>query len=208
MPAQTGPETIAALFGAMLLLAMVPSVSVLTVSARAAAHGFSHGLMTALGIVAADTLFILVAVYGLALLAEWMGERFVFIEYLGGVYLIWLGCMLWRNRPGARTGREEGDASLFASFTIGLLITLGDQKAILFYLGFFPAFFDLTRFSLLDTAAIVAIAALSILLAKLVYAWLADRAGRMLREGRTGEWLNRVAAVVMVGTGVFLIVRG
>ena len=36
----------------MIVLAIVPSVSVLAVTARAAAFGFSHGLFTAAGIVA------------------------------------------------------------------------------------------------------------------------------------------------------------
>jgi threonine/homoserine/homoserine lactone efflux protein len=47
----------------MIVLAIVPSVSVLAVTARAAAFGFTHGMFTALGIVVADILFILVAVY-------------------------------------------------------------------------------------------------------------------------------------------------
>ena len=60
----------------MVVLAVIPSVSVLAVSARAAAFGFSHGLFTALGIVAGDIIFILVAVYGLVFIAEAMGEQF------------------------------------------------------------------------------------------------------------------------------------
>ena len=53
----------------MIVLAIIPSISVLAVSARAAAFGFTHGMFTALGIVAGDIIFILIAVYGLALLA-------------------------------------------------------------------------------------------------------------------------------------------
>ena len=56
------------------MLAIIPSVSVLAVTARSAAFGFTHGVLTALGIVVADILFILVAVYGLALVAELMGR--------------------------------------------------------------------------------------------------------------------------------------
>jgi threonine/homoserine/homoserine lactone efflux protein len=91
----------------MIVLAIVPSVSVLAVTARAAAFGFSHGLFTALGIVVADILFILVAVYGLALIAEMMGDQFRLIQYLGAAYLIWLGISLWRADVKTRVSDQR-----------------------------------------------------------------------------------------------------
>ena len=39
----------------MIVLAVIPSVSVLAVAARAAAFGFTHGMFTALGIVVAGS---------------------------------------------------------------------------------------------------------------------------------------------------------
>ena len=134
-----------ALLGTMIVLAIIPSVSVLAVSARAAAFGFAHGMFTAFGIVIADIIFILLAVYGLALVAELMGEQFTLIKYIGGAYLIWLGISLWRTDSRVRKPDEVKQSSLGSSFLTGFLITLGDQKAILFYLGFFPAFIDLSR---------------------------------------------------------------
>jgi threonine/homoserine/homoserine lactone efflux protein len=139
------------LLGALIVLAIIPSVSVLAVTARSAAFGFTHGVLTALGIVAADILFILIAVYGLALVAELMGAQFKLVQYLGGAYLIWLGISLWRADTKARQSDEVKQSSHSSSFLTGFLITLGDQKAILFYLGFFPAFVDLSRMTPADT---------------------------------------------------------
>ncbi|WP_446411964.1 hypothetical protein [Coleofasciculus sp.] len=42
-------STIVALFSAMVVLASIPSVSVLTVSTRSATSGFIHGVFTTLG---------------------------------------------------------------------------------------------------------------------------------------------------------------
>ena len=64
--------SVLALLGTMIVLAVIPSVSVLAVSARAAAFGFTHGMFTAFGIVIADIIFILLAVYGLALVADFL----------------------------------------------------------------------------------------------------------------------------------------
>ncbi|MDZ7586016.1 MAG: LysE family transporter [Thiobacillus sp.] len=119
-----------ALFSAMVVLVAVPSVSVLVVSARSASYGFLHGAGTALVVVVGDLLFILLAIFGLTLLVEAMGSMLYLVKYLGGAYLIGLGVALWRSR--ART-TEIGDAtgsSLQSSFMTGLLIILGDQKAV------------------------------------------------------------------------------
>jgi threonine/homoserine/homoserine lactone efflux protein len=191
----------------MIVLAIVPSVSVLAVTARAAAFGFTHGLFTALGIVFADILFILVAVYGLALLAGMMGDQFRLIQYIGAAYLIWLGISLWRADAQTRSADSLRQSSWSTSFLSGLLITLGDQKAILFYLGFFPAFIDLSTMTPLDTLIIVLIAILGVGGAKLVYAYLADRASAMLQNTRALHGINMLAAGIMITVGVALLLK-
>lgn len=199
--------SVVALLGTMIVLAIIPSVSVLAVSARAAAFGFTHGLFTALGVVAGDIVFILIAVYGLVFVASLMGEQFALIQVIGGMYLIWLGISLWR--ADARSRRSEGvrDSTWTSSFLTGLLITLGDQKAILFYLGFFPAFIDLEHLTPTDTLIIILIAAAGVGGAKLVYAWLADRASLIFRNSRAIRGINVAAACVMIGVGAALLLK-
>ena len=191
----------------MIVLAAIPSVSVLAVSARAAAFGFSHGLFTACGIVAADILFILVAVYGLVFVAGAMGEQFVLVKLIGGAYLIWLGISLWRADAKLRASNSPTESTWSSSFLTGLLITLGDQKAILFYLGFFPAFIDLSSMTPADTLIIILIATLGVGGAKLVYAYLADRARLLFKDSRAVRSLNILAACVMIAVGVVLLLK-
>ena len=191
----------------MIILAIVPSVSVLAVTARAAAFGFTHGMFTALGIVVADILFILIAVYGLALIAEMMGDQFRLIQYIGAAYLIWLGISLWRTEVKARASDSLQQSSWSSSFLTGLLITLGDQKAILFYLGFFPAFIDLSTMTPADTLIIVLIAILGVGGAKLVYAFLADRASVMFKDSRALRSINILAACIMIAVGIALLLK-
>ena len=191
----------------MVVLAIVPSVSVFAVTARAAAFGFSHGLFTALGIVVADILFILIAVYGLALVAEMMGDQFHLIQYIGAAYLIWLGVSLWRSEVRARASEDLRQSSWLSSFLTGFLITLADQKAILFYLGFFPAFIDLSTMTPADTLIIIVIAILGVGGAKLVYAFLAARASVLFKDSRALRGINVLAACVMIAVGVALLLK-
>ncbi len=207
MSAALGIESALALFAAMTVLAALPSTSVFAVSARAAAHGFAHGAATSAGVVVGDIIFILIAIFGLAVLVETLGSMFALLRYLGGAYLIWLGIRLWRLRRAAVADQDGGQASLRTSFATGLLITLGDQKAILFYLGFLPAFVDLATVSATDVGIIVTIAILAVGGVKLTYAALADRARVLLGSG-LGSAMNGLAAIIMITVGLMLIFGG
>ncbi len=201
------PGPMAALAAAMVVLASVPSVSVLAVTARSAAGGFGHGAAATAGIVLGDLVFLLIALLGLSVLATAMGDWFSLVKYVGGAYLVWFGFRLLRARPapdaGARPGRTS---SLGASFLTGLLITLADQKAIFFYLGFLPVFVDLASAKALDIAVIAGITVLSVGSVKLVYAYLAHRAGRLIGH-RLGRGINVAAGGAMIGVGVYLFTR-
>ena len=186
------------LFGAMVVLALVPSISVLAVTTRSAASGFIHGVSTTAGIVVGDVFFIILAIFGLSVLADTLGSLFVLVKYLGGTYLIWLGITLWRSRPKAVEEDGVTESSLLSSFLAGLFITLGDQKAILFYLVFFPAFVDLSTLSYLDAGIIILIAIIAVGGVKLAYAFMADRARLLFKRSdaikrmglRGNVWVN------------------
>lgn len=195
------------LFLAMALLAAAPSVSVMAVSARAAAFGFSHGLAATLGIVVGDLVFIVLAIFGLALLAELMGELFFLVLLAGGVYLFVLAASLWR--AGAHEGTADAplEATWLSSFMAGLLITLADQKAIVFYLGFFPAFLDLATLTLADALLVMLLATVAVGGVKLVYALAASRL-RVFAGGAMVRVINRGAAAVLMLAGLWLLLRG
>ena len=195
-----------ALFGAMVVLAAIPSLSVFTVVARAIAFGFSSGLMTVVGIVLGDIIFILVAIYGLSAIADTtMDSLLLILKYFGGAYLIWMGTSLIRAKSQFMEIERVEESSLFASFLSGLLLTLGDQKAILFYVSFFPAFVDLKKIAILDTLGIVAIAILAVGGVKLVYVYLSDRGRLLLKSSQTRKTINLMAGIVTISVGIFLI---
>ena len=200
-------SSIATLSGIMLAGALIPSVSALTVSARSAAFGFAHGFYTSLGVVVGDIFFILFAIYGLTLLSTMMGGEFVIVKYLGGAYLIWLGISLWTSKVKTDAVENSANSLLSSSFMTGLLITLGDQKAVLFYLGLLPAILDLSAISFWDTGLIVFIAAVTVGGPKLVYAYLSSKAGRLFKNSKPTKIISRLAGGVMLGAGVLLILK-
>lgn len=195
-----------ALFGAMVVLAALPSVSVLAVAARSVANGFRHGVYTALGVVLGDLIFIVIAVCGLSVLAEWMGPWFGWVGIMGGLYVVWVGVAILRSRPVQEEKSPVCAASPWSSVLAGLAITLADQKAIIFYLGFFPAFLELASLSVMDVALVMLVAAVAVGSVKILYAVVAVRSGSVIGPSfqRT---VTRVAGITLISVGLWMLCR-
>jgi threonine/homoserine/homoserine lactone efflux protein len=200
-------RSIAALFGAMSLLAMLPSASVFAVVAIAIASGFTQGVITAMGILVGDFIFIILAISGLSAIAETMDSLFIFVKYFGGAYLIWLGINLWQVRSKAVEIEGIRESSSLANFSSGLFITLSDPQAIFFYMGFFPAFLDLSTLSLVDLGIILVVTTVAVGGVKVSYAYMADRANLLFNNPQAKQVLNAIAGTVTIGTGIFLIAK-
>ena len=197
-------EQAASLLGVMLIAALIPGVSVMTVVARTLQGGLKHGVAATLGIVTGDAIFIALAVYGLTLLAGALGEQFAIVKLLAGIWLLWLGAGLLKTTPASPARDKANDLSLRGSFTLGLMITLGDQKALLFYMGLLPALVDASQLSILDATAILLLAVIA-LSSKLVYAVLAARSGKRLAHSGSLHIINIIAACILLVTGVYLL---
>ena len=197
--------SIFALFGAMIVLASVPDTSALAVLGRTISSGFSQGLYTVIGIVVGDYIFIILAVYGLSYIAERMEAVFIVIQYMAGAYLIWLGIRIWKSKITDVEVESIKETSGLSSFMSGFLITMGDPKAILFYISFLSAFVDLSAIKFGDTIIIMIVATLSAGGLKLLYAYLGDRSRILFQSHKAKKMLNVSAAAVMITTGLYLV---
>lgn len=194
------------LFAVLMALAALPSASVLLVVARASANGFRNGVAVSGGIVCADLLFATLALVGMAVVAELLGEFFTLVKYLGGLYLIWFGWHLLRRAPGKPT-RVASGSSLVGDFAAGFLLTLGDAKAIFFYASVFPAFVDVGHVTIGQFVAVMFLTAVAVGVAKLAYARLASSTLLRSRFNRYGVPIRKVAGIGVLGTGVLVIAK-
>lgn len=197
-----------ALFFSMIILALLPGPGILVVIARTLASDFKHGLATCLGIVAGDYVFILLSVFGLAGLAGIMGDFFVVIKYCGALYLAWLGINLLISKPA--TGDSVTPVkkkSYGANFLAGLLTTLSNPKAILFYVSFFPTFLDLTKVALTDIGIILTITAIAVGGVMVGYAYLASKTKSSLAGSRRNKIIRYASSSLLIGGGVFIALR-
>jgi len=193
----------------MLVLACLPSASVALVVARSAGHGVANGVAAAVGVVLGDLLFVALALLGMELLAHSLGAFFAVLKYAGGAYLIWLGITLLRSRgdvPHSRSG--GGGTSLLSSVAAGLLLTLGDVKAVLFYASLFPNLFDLAALTSGEILLILVLTAVTVGGVKIGYAVAAPRVAERLQCSGLGRCGQRLAGGALVGTGCLVMMKG
>ena len=201
-------ETIT-LFGIMVALAAIPSASVALVVTRSATLGVGNGFAVAAGIVLGDLVFIMLAILGLSVVAEAMGSLFMVIRYLGALYLLWLGFSLLKAQSKTTitvdSTRENG--SLVTSFLAGLVLTLGDIKAIVFYISLFPVFIDLSALKVAEVLVIIFVTVVSVGGVKVLYALSASKIANFSRELKFENAARKTAGGLMVGAGTYLIVK-
>jgi len=197
--------SIIALATAMFLLAITPGPGVFATVSKALSSGFRQSIPVVAGIVIGDLLFLLFAIYGLAVIAETFSQFFTLVKYLGALYLIWLGITLWRRQPSEFAITTTLTHTARSGFLAGLSITLGNPKVILFYLGFLPTFIDLDRLDTLDVLIVASVVSLILGSVMLGYAFTAAKARQFFRSRQAQERMQKTAGSVMIGTGILLL---
>jgi threonine/homoserine/homoserine lactone efflux protein len=93
---------------------------------------------------------------------------------------------------------------MWAGFAAGVAVILGNPKAILFYMGVLPGFFDLSAVTWADIAAIVAISMAVPLIGNLMMSLFLDRARRLLTSPAALRRTNIIAGVLLICVGLVI----
>ncbi len=195
--------------GGLVVLVATPGPVVVALVARSVSAGFRSSLALSAGVIVGDLFYPLLAIFGLAVIAEFWAEFLTALRYLGAGILIWMGWRLIVGRaegvdPRGRKVRRRG---VWQSFLAGLFVNLGNPKSVVFFMGLLPGFFDVARLTPLDVAVIVGMSGLVPFLGNLVWAGLAARAGRLLASEAAVRRVNLGAGGVLAGAGVAIAAR-
>lgn len=195
-------ESAFALAIAIFVLGVTPGPGVFAIVARALALGFRPTVVFIFGIITGDLVYLVLAALGLSVIATQYSTAFGLLKIAGGLYLVYLGVQTWRAAKNVGTGMtpapERGEGRSFLS---GLSLTLGNPKAVVFYVAFLPAFMDLTALStagLIEAAVVVSVTLFAVLAG---YAWMASRARTLFQSHRAVKNLHRGAGGLMIGAG-------
>jgi threonine/homoserine/homoserine lactone efflux protein len=190
---------------ALFVLFLTPGPVWLATAARALAHGWVAAVPLVLGVALGDALWSVTAALGLAWIVGSYGWVMDVLKWVAVAVFALMGVLLIRHadktisadsaliRPGAMAG-----------FLAGIAAILANPKAILFYMGMLPGFFDLTRVTALDIAAIAAISILVPLIGNTGFAILVDTARRRFSSPERLARINRIAGGLLIAVAVVI----
>jgi len=186
--------------GLYAVVIVMPGPGVVAMVARALGGGFRTCIPAAAGTVVGDLIWMTLSAFGLALVAQAMGHFFLIVKLAGAAYLVWMGYKYWTAPVGEMP--EIVAAGTRQSFVSQLSVTLGNPKAMAFFLALLPTVIDLSRLNAVGYLQLCAATAVLIPSIMLAYAAMAARVRALLTSRRARKSINRTAAVVMAGAGV------
>jgi threonine/homoserine/homoserine lactone efflux protein len=175
-----------------------PGPGVFAIVARAIGSGFRATIPMALGTMFGDLTVLTLSALGLALVAKAMGGLFLIVKLAGAVYLIYLGYKYWT----ASVEQQPKPVGARRGFLAQYALTIGNPKAIAFFVALLPTVIDLSRLSPAGYLQLCAATAVLIPTITLGYAALASRLRGVFASPSARRRMNKGAAIVMAGAGV------
>lgn len=191
--------------GAMFILFLTPGPVWVALVARAVSGGYPAAWPLALGVAVGDALWPLAAIFGVSALVALYADFMIMLRYAGAVMLALIGLQIIRNataklnkdrrltRPGWRAG-----------FMAGVMVILGNPKAILFYMGLLPGFFDISHLGPIDIAIICTLSFAVPLSGNLIVAVLVGRAQQFLSSPVAVKRTNLISGSLLIIVGILI----
>jgi threonine/homoserine/homoserine lactone efflux protein len=186
------------MIAATMVFLMLPGPGTFCVLTSTGQRGMRGGYASLIGLMAGDAVLMLLAAIGVAALLQANPLVFKSLQYLGAVYLAWLGFKLLTAKAGQNAAVVP--FSNVADVRRGFLVTIINPKAIVFYMAFFPLFIDpATQQGATTFLAMGAV----ISCCTLFYGSLLVIGGNAAAKRLAGN--RRIAAFASKAAGVFLI---
>ncbi|MER8395014.1 LysE family translocator [Mesorhizobium sp. M0045] len=193
--------------GALLVAAGSPGPSIAALVARVIAKGFRDVFPFLLAMWIGEAIWLSLAVFGLAVVAQTFHYAFVVVKWVGVSYLGWLAWKMWTAPVEAKEGslpREDSPAKLFFA---GMAVTLGNPKIMMFYLALLPTIIDLGSVSMVGWVELTATMAVVLVAIDLTWVLAASQARKLLRSKRAMKIANRISAGTMAGAAAAIAAR-
>jgi threonine/homoserine/homoserine lactone efflux protein len=190
---------------ALGIAAVIPGPGIAALVGQALGGNQRASAMFLAGIALGDVTYLTVAVVGLAAIAKAFAGAFIVIKFLGGAYLLYLAYMFWTSDVGLTKVQKEKGRNSAGSFLAGYFVTLGNPKAIVFYLALLPTVLDLNNVYFTEWAVLAVLTVLVIFVALAPYAVLASKARDMMKQPKALKRLNRFAAAFIGGAGTLIL---
>ena len=197
-------------FALVSLVVMVsPGPAVVLAITNGMLHGSRGACVAVFGNMTGFAILSSVSVAGLGALIAANGWLFELLKWIGGLYLIYLGVMMWRSQK-QRVGVNEQIDSVrslhgFQLYQRGLVVTLSNPKAFVYVTALLPQFID-TGKPVLPQFLILILTMMTLQMIVLNgYAFLSGRVRNWLNAPGRMSLFNKTIGTTFFGFGVSLL---
>jgi len=191
--------------GALLILFLTPGPVWLAMMARALSGGFQAAWPLALGVALGDILWPLVAVLGITWILSVFDTMMEVLRWIASGVFILMGLALIRQAGDKiSTDSRLTRPGMWSGFLAGIIAILGNPKAVLFYIGVLPGFFDLRSVTGPDIGVILAASVIVPLIGNLTIAVLVGHLRGFLTAPRTLRRINLISGGMLIFVGLVI----
>ena len=190
---------------AVFILFITPGPVWVALLARAVSGGFHAAWPLAVGVAIGDAVWPILAILGVSWVVNEIAGIMIILRYVAAAVFLSMGAVLMLKADVALSGDKRlTRPGMWAGFIAGVLVILGNPKAILFYMGVLPGFFDLTEVGAWDVLAIVVVSILTPLLGNLAVAGFVNHARDLLQTPEAVRRINRISGGLLIAVGIVI----
>ena len=190
---------------ALFILFLTPGPVWVALIARGMSGGFHAAWPLAFGVVVGDILWPLLAILGVTWILSVFSDFMLVLRWVACITFLVMGWLVIKHRDKTIASDSRlTRPGMWAGFLAGLAVILGNPKAILFYMGVLPGFFDLDQLTWNDIAAICFLSMIVPLIGNLILSVFVDRARRLIKSQRALSRTNSVAGVLLIVVGLVI----
>lgn len=182
---------------------LTPGPAVILVTTASIRYGFWASMAPALGICAANLVWITLASLGVAVVAKNFPEAFLAFKLLGIAFIVWLA---WRTAFGAPVDllRKEPPprGRLFAH---GVGLQLANPNALVYFGGLLPTYFNPDHDMIPQIVISMATVTVCEMFGLVVYATGADALARRFHSRAFAGAFFKIAALAMLISAAFAV---
>ncbi len=193
--------------GALLVAAGSPGPSIAALVARVISKGFRDVFPFLAAMWIGEAIWLSMAVFGLAFVAQSFHFAFVIVKWVGVAYLAYLAWKMWTAPVKVRDGAMPREDSPVRLFGAGMAVTLGNPKIMMFYLALLPTIIDLGSVTVVGWAELTLTMAAVLVAIDLAWVLAASQARRLLKSTRAMRIANRISATTMAGAAAAIAAR-
>lgn len=192
---------------ALLVAAGSPGPSIAALVARVISKGWRDVLPFLAAMWIGEAIWLSLAVFGLAFVAQTFHYAFVAVKWVGVAYLVYLAWKMWTAPVKVAQGGLPEKDSPAKLFLAGMAVTLGNPKIMMFYLALLPTIIDLGSVTLIGWVELTATMVLVLIAVDIAWMVAAAQARRLLKSERAMRFANRVSATMMGGAAAAIAAR-